>query len=263
MDIIDKLEKKLGRFAVDNLTYYLIAGQVLAFLLITSYPQYSRYFTLKGSRVLAGQWWLLLTFLFNPISKSLLFVIFVWYIFYLYGSVLERRWGSFRYLIYVLISYIGIVILAFIFPDVELTNAYIYASLFLAFAYLYPNFQLLLFFIIPVKIKWLAILTWIGIIGSIIIGSLPTKILTLVSISNFLLFFWHDLIYEVKRLLRHSSLPFAQKAKLQKAYHICAVCGDNERDNPNMQIRYCSKCMPSSCYCGDHIKNHIHIRKPN
>lgn len=263
MDIIDQLEKKFGRYAIENLTYYLIGGQVLAFLLISANPIYSRYFVLQGSHLLLGQWWLILTFLFNPLSNSLIFTVFVWYIFYLYGSQLERRWGSFRYMMYVLISYVGIIILSFIFPDVVLTNTYIYTSLFLAFAYIYPDFQLLLFFIIPIKIKWLALIAWIGIIGTIIIGPVPTKVLTVVSISNFLFFFRSDIIYEIKRLLRHQSFGIAHKAKLEKAYHVCAVCGDNERDNPNMQIRYCSKCMPSTCYCGDHIQNHVHIRKPN
>lgn len=263
MDIIDRLEKKLGRYAIENLTYYLIGGQVLAFLAIMANPIYARYFTLSGNRVLQGQWWLLITFLCNPVSTSLFFAVFAWYIFYLYGSALERRWGAFRYLMYLLISYLGIVVLAFIFPDTYLTNAYMYTSLFLAFAYLYPNFQLLIFFIIPVRIKWLALLAWIGIIGSIILGTVPTKVLTLVSISNFLFFFYTDIRYEISRILRYKSVPFVHSIKKSKAYHVCAVCGDNEQDNPDMQIRYCSKCMPSTCYCGDHIKNHVHIRKSN
>ena len=263
MDVIDRLEKKFGRFAIENLTYYLIGGQVLAFLLIMSNPPYARFFTMPGSRIMAGQWWLIITFLFNPISSSLFFVIFVWYIFYLYGSVLERRWGSFKYLIYILISYIATIALAFVFPNVVLTNGYLYASLFLAFAYLHPEFQLLLFFIIPVKIKWLALLTWIGIMGTILFGEFSTKILALVSISNFLFFFWSDLLYEAKRLVRQRTGSIVKATKREKAYHICAVCGENEVDNPDMQIRYCSKCMPSTCYCADHIKNHVHIRKPN
>lgn len=263
MDIIDRLEKKFGWLAVENLTYYLIGGQVLVFLLATTSPKFYQYFTLQGDRVMNGEWWLPFTFLFSPISTSLIFVVFVWYIFYLYGSTLERRWGSFRYLMYIFISYIASIALAFIFPHASLTNTYLYTSIFLAFAYIYPNFQLMLFFIIPVKIKWLAALAWIGIIGSIVLADVPTKVLVLISISNFLLFFWRDLVYEGKRLMRVPQSGFSQKVKLGKAYHVCAVCGDNERDNPDMQIRYCSKCMPSTCYCADHIKNHVHVRKPN
>lgn len=263
MNIIDRLERKWGKYAIENLTYYLIGGQVLAFLLIMSNLQYARFFTMQGSRIMAGQWWLIITFLFNPVSTSPIFVIFVWYIFYLYGSALERRWGSFKYLIYILISYIATVALAFVFPNVVLTNGYLYASLFLAFAYLFPEFQLLLFFIIPVKIKWLALLTWVGIIGTILLGEFSTKILAVVSISNFLFFFWSDLMYDLKQLLKQRTVLFAKSKMQTKAYHICAVCGDNEIDNPEMQIRYCSKCMPSTCYCENHIKNHVHIRKPN
>src|SRR3989338_2429606 len=116
MSILDKLEKKFGRFSIPNLTYYLIGGQALVYILIRFYPGFESAFLLEGRYMLQGQWWRALTFLFYPISQELLFAVFVWYIFYLYGSVLERRWGAFRYLVYVLIAYIGTLLLAFVFP---------------------------------------------------------------------------------------------------------------------------------------------------
>lgn len=262
MNFIDRLEKRFDRFSITNLTYILIGGQALSFMLIQFYPAYAGIFSLQGNLILQGQWWRVLTFLFYPISRDLFFAVFVWYIFYLYGTVLEKRWGFFRYLMYILISYIATIVLAFIFPYTPLSNGYIYASLFLAFAHLYPDFQLLIFFILPVKVKWLAMLVWIGIIGSLLLGPFSTKILTIGSISNFLIFFGSDIWIVTLRRLRH--LPVGSKYIVkEKAYHTCVVCGDNEVDNPKMQIRYCNKCVPSLCYCGDHIKSHSHVVKPN
>lgn len=258
MNIFYKLEKRFGRYAIPNLTYFLIGGQVLVFIINYLYPQYSNLFFLQGNLLLSGQWWRIFTFLFIPLSLNPLFAVFTWYIYYLYGTALEKHWGSFRYLIYILISYLGLVLLAFIFPYEILTNVYLFTSLFLAFAYLYPDFKLLIFFIIPVKIKWLAIIAWIGIGIAIVFGSFSTRITTIISIINFFLFFGKDLRTDL--LLRMRSIPKRSSnfAKVEKAHHICGVCGRNEKDNPDMEIRYCSQCVPSICYCENHIQHHTH-----
>ena len=257
MGLLDKLERKFGRYVPENLTKYLLAGQVVAFIMVYSRSDFAYYFSMSGRELLAGQVWRLLFVLFTPFSQSLIFVVFVWYFFYLFSTVLENQWGSFRYLVYLLISYLALIIFAFIFPDVPVTNSYIYISLFLAYAHLYPDIQLLLFFIIPVKVKWLGYLAWFGIIVSLIFGAPDVKLLTIFSISNYLIFFYNDLRFVFKPVLRGGSIAKA------KALHICAVCGENEVDNPRMDIRYCSKCVPTTCYCGKHANNHQHKRMVN
>ncbi len=260
--ILKTLEKKFDTLGNENLTYYLIGGQILSFILIQFRPEYSSTFALEGSALIQGQWWRLITFLFYPISRDLFFAVFVWYIFYLYGSVLERRWGSFRFFAYLFISYMGSIIASIIFPFFSITNGYMYSSLFLAFAYLFPDFQLLIFFILPVKVKWLALIAWVGITGSFLFGPISTKVLTFFSVSNFLIFFGKDVLLELRSRLTHLPISSISVVK-RKAYHVCAVCGDNEVDNPRMQIRYCSKCVPSLCYCIEHIRNHQHVIKSN
>jgi hypothetical protein len=258
MKLLDRLERKWGHLAIPNLTSLLIGGQVLVFIFTYVNPQYAGLFSLHGAAILQGQWWRLATFLLEPISRDLIFVIFAWYLYYIYGTALEVEWGAFRYMVYVLTSYLATVLLAFIFPDVVFTNAYLYLSLFLAFAYLFPNFELQLLFIIPVKIKWLAVLAWITIAGSVLVGSIPTKVLAVVGLANFALFFGQSVLTNWKLRLHHQVAQTSQIKQSGKAFHTCGVCGRNEVDNPDMEIRYCSDCIPETCYCERHINTHRH-----
>ena len=146
-------------------------------------------------------------------------------------------------------------------------------SLFLAFATLYPDTQFLLFFIIPVKAKWLA---WID--GGLLAVSFVLKLISLnwfgaalivVAILNYLIFFWPELMYHVRQIRgrakysqRSNVIQFKKAArdlKKRDYIHKCAVCGRTDADNPDLEFRYCSKCAGYHCYCIDHINNHEHI----
>lgn len=259
MKLLDRLERKFGDIPQINLTYYLIFGQIFVFFLVTFYPQYSNTFFLNGSLVMQGEWWRLITFLFEPLTRSFIFAAFAWYIFYMYGTTLERYWGTFRYVVYILIVTLGSIGIAFLFPNIAVSNGYIYTSLFLAFAQLFPNFQLMLFFILPVKIKWLALITWIGIGVTFLFGDIATKILTIISILNFLLFFGEEILDVLKHTSKKSTKKITQARILQKPDHVCSVCGKNNIDNPDMGIRYCSKCKPEKCFCEDDFIKHAHV----
>lgn len=263
MTFFDRLEQKFGKFAISNLTYFLIGGQLLVFIFSYLNPLAANLFFLQGQLVLLGQWWRVFTFLFMPLTADLFFLAFALYIYYLYGSVLENHWGSFRYFVYIFIAYTGTVMLAFLFPAYRFSNSYIFLSVFLAFAYLYPDFKLNIFFILPIKVKWLAWLSWGGILLSLIAGTMPMRLMTVVSILNFILFFGVDILKSGRLGFWHSAFKTGQALKLEKAHHVCAVCRKNEIDNPDMQIRYCNKCIPPTCYCGDHAVNHQHKKEEN
>ena len=100
-------------------------------------------------------------FLFDPPLQNPLFAFFAWYLFYLMGTALEEHWGAFRYNIFLLIGYLMTVAVSFLIPALPVTNAYIGGSVFLAFAFLYPDFILQIFFVLPVRIQWLALITWL------------------------------------------------------------------------------------------------------
>ena len=260
MSMIDKWERKLKKYALENVTLYLILGQVLFYVFHLSGRFILERVVLIPEDVLAGEWWRLLTFLFIPPFSNPVFAFFGWYLFYLMGNALEGHWGAFRYNIFLLIGYVVTVAVTFLFPYSAATNIFIGGSVFLAFAYLYPDFQLYIFFILPVKIKWLAILTWIGYGYEIIVGSWHTRILVLASITNYLIFFGRDIYWNVKSGNREMVFQAKQFSGKKEAFHTCVVCGKTDISHPQMEFRYCSECGGLG-YCMDHIFNHEHRKK--
>jgi hypothetical protein len=260
MSVLDKLEKKLRRYEVPNVTLYLIAGQALFYIFALSGRFMLDRVVLIPDYVISGEWWRLITFLFIPPSSSPIFIFFAWYMFYLMGSALEGHWGAFRYNLYLLVGYVVTVAVTFLFPSSIATNVFIAGSVFLAFAFLYPEFQIYIFFILPVKIKWLALLTWIGYAYKLILGTWIERMLVLASISNFLLFFGRDIYWRIKTGRRRMTEQARQFSGVKEAFHTCAVCGITDISHPRMEFRYCSDCNGLG-YCKDHIFNHEH-KKP-
>lgn len=251
MRLLDSLANRLEHIVPENITLYLIGGQVVVFGMAYAYPSFLSQITLSGGAVLAGEYWRLGTFLFIPITMSVFFAAFAWHLYWMYGTVLEREWGVGRYALYLMIGYLCTLLAAFWYPMAELTNAYLYGSLFLAFAYLYPDFTLNLFFILPVKVKWLALLTWVGYALAVVGGSPATRMVTILSVVNFGLFFGKDLylLTRYKARQRGATVAFESLS--------CATCGATKKDRKIFY--YCDDCTPSTCYCDDHIDDHEHI----
>jgi hypothetical protein len=130
---------------------------------------------------------------------------------------------------------------------------------FLAFARLNPDFTMMLFFILPVKIKWLALLTWLGYGYGLLTGRTSTRLAILAAVGNFLVFFARDIVVS----LRHGRRTMARKtrefAEANEPRHRCHVCGKTDRSNPELDFRYCSQCAGDQCYCPEHIRNHAHV----
>ena len=154
--------------------------------------------------------------------------------FYLMGNALEGHWGAFRYNLFLLIGYLVTVAVTFLFPFPAATNIFIGGSVFLAFAWLYPDFQIYIFFILPVKIKWLALLTWIGYGYELLVGSWHTRLLVVASISNFLLFFGKDIIWRMKTGNRKMIFQAKQFTGAREAFHTCATCGKTDISHPQI-----------------------------
>jgi len=182
MSMIDRLEKKLGRYAPTNVTVYLVAGQTLVYVLYMMGRLDRGQISLSAYSLLQGEWWRLLTFPFDPPASNLLFAFFAWYLFYLMGSALDEHWGAFRYNLFLLVGYLLSVCVSFLVPAYPMNNAFLGGSVFLAFAFLFPDFQLLLFFVLPVRIKWLALLTWIGYGYLMLVGGWPSRLMVMASI---------------------------------------------------------------------------------
>ena len=257
------LERRLGRFAIPRLTVMLVFGQGLLYVLTIGDPRRLHAFALDAGLVMKGQWWRLFTFLFYPPLTNPIFVFFALYIFYLMGSALEAQWGEFRYNAYIFIAYAATVAVAFLVPDQRPTNAYIGGSVFLAFAYLYPDFTLYLFFLLPVKIKYLAWLTWLLYGVKLLFGTWLERVLVLAAVSNFLIFFGRDIWGRSRGAHRRMAGAARRIQDPAKPFHCCAVCGKSEKSHPQMDFRVCPECHGAPDYCADHIFDHEHIRGPD
>jgi hypothetical protein len=259
MPFLKKLERIFGPFAIPGLTLYLIIGQVAAFVAIELGRLDARNFLLVPRWVLEGEVWRLLACLFLPPTASVIFVAFAWWMFYLMGSALESHWGTFRYNLFLLSGYGLTVGVAFLRPDSAVTNVFLAGSVFLAFAYLYPDFELALFFILPVKIKWLALVAWAGYCARLALGEWPERLQVLAATGNFFLFFGHDLWLTARMRGRRMKTQAERFAQAGAARHQCRVCGKTDLTDPNLDFRYCSKCAGDECYCPEHIFQHEHM----
>ena len=164
MNWFAKFEKKFSKYAIKNLMFYIIVLYAIGFVMNTFFNGlYDAYFSLDFAMIFKGQVWRLFTFILQPPSNSIIFVVFVLYFYYLIGSVLERIWGSFRFNVYfftgVILNILASLIIYLIWGlSFKLSTNYINLALFMAFAMEQPDMEVLLFFIIPIKIKWMAIL---------------------------------------------------------------------------------------------------------
>jgi membrane associated rhomboid family serine protease len=262
MSWIKRLERFLEPVAVPNLTLYLVAGQTFFYLTFMLGLLDPVRFIYVPELVLEGQVWRLVTFVFMPPATSWIFIAFALYFLFFTGRTLEEQWGVVRYNLFVLTGYVLTVGLSFITPGAVGTNVFIAGSIFLAFAYLYPDFVLYIFLILPVKIKWMALVTWVIYAYSFFTGGVATKLSVVASVGNFLLFFGRDLWLDAKtgrRRMQAQAARLREASTEQEPRHRCHVCGKDSNQYPQMDFRYCSQCAGDQCYCPDHIRNHVHV----
>jgi len=262
MSLLAKLERLLGRFAIPNLSLYLIIGQVLFWGLALMNGFNLERIALLPVAVLGGEVWRLVTFVLVPPNFHPVFIAFAWYLFYLMGTALEHRWGAFRFNAFLGTGWLLTVAVAFLTPSSYAPNLFLAGSVFLAFAYLNPDFTLMLFFILPVKIKWLALLQWLGYGLILIAGPWSARLAVLAATGNFLLFFAGDIVNQIRtgrRRMAFQAEAFSAHPDEGEPRHRCRVCGKTDLSDPRMDFRYCSKCAGNQCYCPDHIFNHEHV----
>lgn len=257
MALLDKLERQFRGWGIPNITLYLVVGQAFFYLAAYSGNLDVSRMLMVPAMVLQGEWWRLIAFIFIPPSASIVFVFFGLYFFYMMGSALEGHWGTFRYNLFLFVGWFLTVAVAFLLPNSVATNVFIGASVFLAFSHLYPEFTIYIFFILPVKIKWLALLTWIGYAISLLFGAWSTRLFVLASIGNYLLFFGSDILWRVRtgqRKMREQARSISGKIE---PFHRCAVCGKSDVSHPDLEFRYCKECNGLG-YCMEHIGSHEH-----
>lgn len=192
MHWVDRLERRFGRYAIPNLTAVLLACQAAVWA-VTWFVNANIYqmLTLTRSGVFDGQIWRLLTFLAVPTDFSVMGFLLTAYLYWFIGTALEQHWGDFQYMLYLLLGTVGCIAAALLTGSCG--NTYLYASLFLAFAVRFPDVQLLLFFILPIRVKWLGIADGVLLLLAFVGGSGAEKLRILLSLLGFAVFFGPEL----------------------------------------------------------------------
>lgn len=284
MNFLNKMERKIGKYAIPNLMIYLIAAYCIGFVIYTVNPNFMLMLTLSPYHILHGQVWRLITWILMPTDTRVFSLLIMALLYYQLGSALERSWGTFRFNVYIfggmLFTVIGAFILYGIYAvagtgnletislisSLTFTTNYINLTIFLAFAVMYPEMQILLFFIIPVKMKWMAVVYAVLIAINLILTSWGGRIAIIMSILNFLIFFLSTRNYrrispkEIHRKQVFKAQMREPRRGSMVTKHKCAVCGRTELDDPNLEFRFCSKCDGNYEYCQDHLFTHQHIK---
>lgn len=282
-DAVDRFCARHPRFGIPNLMRYIVIGTAAVYILMVltrnNDANALSFLSFNLNGLLHGEIWRIVTFIFVPGDMRPFWLIVALYFYYWIGSSLEREWGTARFTLYylsgALLTVLGVVIVSLITGNHYLTiygTGYVNLSMFLAFAVLFPDVQVLLFFIIPVKMKWLAYIDGavfvLGIIQSLVRGSVVGVVLPIVAMAELHVSFWpEDPASNSNRRLPQLATGHAVPPGRPPA----AAAGERglspqvRRLRPHghrlsrSQFRYCSKCVGYHCFCQDHIFSHVHF----
>lgn len=252
MPLLDTLEKHFGRFAVPGLIRYIVGFNALVFLLGTIDPEYLGILVLDPNRVLAGEVWRLVTWIFIPNTFSFLWILFYLMFTWWLGDLLEGNWGAFRLNLYYFLGYLGCTLSAFFFGQ-AFANTALNASLLFAVATLAPNLEILLFLVLPVKIKWIALFSAAVFLLTAVSGSWAMRGAVIVTFANYLLFFgpvfFRSAVDGRQTAARRAKFDAAQHRA--ETLHRCSTCNRTEVSNPELNFRI--SAQDGHEYCTDHL----------
>ena len=272
-DRVDRFLWKHPNFGVRNLMLYLVIGNVLVYLLSMMDRTYTlaNYLVFSADRLLRGEVWRLVTFVFVPSAGSILGLVIMLYFEFFIGRLLEQAWGKGKFTVYYLLGMAFIVVYSLIARlitgrDFLADATYLNLSMFFVFATLWPNNQVMLFFFIPIKVTWLAYAEAAFYLYIVISGR---TLLPLIGILNYFLFCGDELFTRIQPLFRRlfgrgaefrrASRQARRDAQALPYTYKCAVCGRTDAEHPELEFRYCSQCVGYHCFCEDHIYSHIHF----
>ncbi|MBR6380751.1 MAG: hypothetical protein IKS07_03625 [Lachnospiraceae bacterium] len=307
---MSNFERRFGKYAIPNLTLILIIGYAIGYLMQFVNSTFLGFLTLDPYKIIHGQVWRIFTWLLIPPSGSnILFILLMLWCCYSIGTVLERTWGTYKYNVFIISGILLTVVLAFTGFGVEclrygydqvaqleqnnlyvsemghwieFSTYYINVSIYMVFAMTYPNNTVLIYFILPVKMKWMGIIDLVYMGYLLIVGDVFTKLAVAAALINCAFFYVANIRgisvapQQIKRRVQYnrnlrgggnfakgspySSGPSAPKMNPSGiTRHKCAICGKTEVTDPGMEFRFCSKCNGNYEYCSTHLFTHKHV----
>ncbi len=279
-------ERKFGKYAINNLSLVLIMCYAVGYIIQLINKGFLDYLTLNPYAIIRGQIWRLFTWIIvPPDSSNIIFVVIMLLFYYSIGTSLERTWGTYRYNVYIFSGMLFTIIGSFLmmgysylfyaqyvqadpgyFFEIAATffsTYYVNMSIFLAYAATFPDARVLFMFIIPIKVKWLGIIYGVFLAVQALTGNSYERFAIMASLLNFLIFWLQSRNikrFAPKEIKRRQTFRQEVNRNSQITKHRCAICGRTEKDCPNMQFRFCTKCDGNFEYCEDHIYNHKHVK---
>ena len=297
---IDRFCMKHRRFGIPRLMRYIVFVSAAVFVINMMDRTGTLLFLLAfhPGRIMRGEIWRLVTWVFLPLNDNIFFTAVMLYFYYFIGNALDREWGTPKFTIYYISGILMNVVYGFLvwfiirnsmaaavsdansvseyfwLGTVWLTPDFLNLSMFFAFAVLFPEHRVMLFFFIPIKVKWLALINAFYFVYSVLIdlfhGQYAMALLPIIALLNFFVICGGDLLAFVRPYKKRNApqaISFrkaardAQRERDDKPYrHKCAVCGKTDAENPGLEFRYCSRCNGYHCFCIDHINNHVHFQ---
>lgn len=200
--LLNRLEARMGRYrGIRNLTAIIVAAMAVVYLAdLVLGPvmgfYLSGYLSFNRAAILRGQVWRIFTFVLTPPSGGMFFALMQLAFLYFTGSLLQSHWGTLRFNLFYLCGMLGSIIAGFITGYA--TSYYVNMSLMLAVAILYPMMQINLYGILPLRMKWLALLDLVLLLPGLLNGSWGERIAIIVSLLNVALFFFGRLMDQMK-----------------------------------------------------------------
>lgn len=288
---MSNFERKFGKYAVSRLSMKLIILYVIGYALYYIQPGIFSLLTLDMTAVLHGQIWRVLSWLLVPpdAGSNLFFVAIMLYFYYSIGTSLEHVWGDYKYNVYIFLGILLTILSAFawyvflllsgysgidlstmtLYGSASFSTYYINMSIFLAFALTFPEAQVYLFFVLPIKVKYLGWIDLAFLLMSMFSGSSAERFVIFAALLNVLLLYLRSRNWmsytpgQVRRRqkFRQSVSQGKMSAPGAGSIHRCAICGRTEKDGDELEFRYCSRCEGGLEYCQDHLFTHAHVKK--
>lgn len=292
---MSKFEKKFGRYAISNLTAILIMCYVAGYIIQFMNSDLLLLLTLDPYKILHGQIWRLVTWIIVPPSSLDIFTILMLYFYYSVGNTLERTWGTYRYNVYIfsgmlftiLASFASMLIIYVMYGDVFATTEtaayvflngstlfstyYVNMSILLAFAATFPSAEILLMYLVPVRMKWMGLIYAGYLVADFVVGvgnplyDIFKRCAIAASLVTFVVFWLtsknslHMSPGQVKRRAKFRS-EVKRTVTPKMSGHKCTICGQTDEDNENLEFRFCSKCNGNYEYCQNHLFTHEHVK---
>ncbi len=254
------MERRFGRLAIENLSSLIAGGMAIALVLTLLRSEFKSLLVLDLDAVRHGQVWRLVSYLFLPRDTAPIWAIFDIYIVWLIARALETHWGAFKFNAYYLFGMVGATLAAWLSGE-GVGNLALNLSMFFAFATLFPDNEFMIFFVLPVKVKWLALITVAFTVFQFFSVGVAGKAALVAAYGNYFLFFGGTLVALLRR--RRTTIAQADRRtsfrpprEVVTKGRACALCGANESDGADIRVCSCEKCGSPRNLCLPHARNH-------